>query len=106
MRCRMVDPTHSQNGDGEDRLDPGLLEGMADPAREFQDESLAPEVDYDLLRALVRKEVTEQTARAIYHLIHSFKSWNEAHAQLLIEEFRRTQGPLSTEVPEEDHGTG
>ena len=100
----MTDPTHSQRSEPEDRprADPSLP--AFDPPGEFQDESLAPEVDHDLLRALVRRELTEETARGVYHLIHSFRSWNEAHAQILIEEFRRTHGATPPGVPPDNDG--
>ena len=99
----MTDPTRSQRNDSEDRphTDPP---SAFEPPRQFQDESLAPEVDRELLQALVRRELTEETARAVYHLIHSFRSWNEAHAQILIEEFRRTQGAAPPEAPPADDG--
>lgn len=59
---------------------------------QFKDESLAPEVDHDLLRALVRHELDEPTARSVYEFIYSFKSWNEAHTEILSDEFRRNHG--------------
>jgi hypothetical protein len=57
----------------------------------FRDESLAPQVDLDLLRALVRRELADETTRSVYRLIHSFRSWNDAHTQIMIDEFRRQQ---------------
>lgn len=66
-----------------------LLERLHRAPDAFLDESLAPEVDRDLLQALVRRELPEADARLVYRLIHSFQSWNEAHTQVLIEEFRR-----------------
>jgi len=59
--------------------------------RSWRDESLAPEVDLDLLRALVRKELPEDKARTVYRLIHSFASWDAAHSKMLVEEHRRQQ---------------
>lgn len=58
----------------------------------FQDDGLAPEVDYQLLRALVRRTLTEDKARSAYRLIHSFQSWNEAHQRVLAQEFRKDAG--------------
>ena len=57
---------------------------------EFRDESLAPEIDEDLLRALVHRKLPEKSARLVYLLIYSFKSWYDAHTRILVEEFRRT----------------
>ena len=51
----------------------------------------APEVDRELLRRLVRQELPEQAARMTHRLIDAYPEWNEAHAQLLIEEFRRRE---------------
>lgn len=56
------------------------------PAR--LDEELAPEVDHDLLRALVRKELPPEEARLVYRLIGAFKSWDEAHTAMIVAEFR------------------
>ena len=58
----------------------------------FRDECLAPEVDRELLLGLVRRELSEEEAREVYRLIYSFMSWHEAHAEMLVEEFRRTHG--------------
>lgn len=60
--------------------------------RTWSDESLAPEVDHELLKSLVRQELPEKKARAVYQLIHSFKSWDAAHAKTLIAEHRGKQG--------------
>lgn len=60
--------------------------GLTEP--EFLDESLAPEIDEALLRRLVRQELPEKVARAVYRRIYSFKSWHHAHAQVLLDELR------------------
>ena len=65
------------------------LEKIARTAPTFRDESLAPELDEDLLRALVRRELPQPSARLVYRLVYSFKSWHEAHTRILVEEFRR-----------------
>jgi hypothetical protein len=59
----------------------------------WRDEKLAPEVDLELLRALVQKRLPEETARNVYRLIHSFASWDAAHTQVLLEEQRRKASP-------------
>lgn len=66
-----------------------VLERLRSRVDAFRDESLAPEVDRDLLLALVRRQLPEADARLVYRLIYSFKSWSEMHTQLLIEEFHR-----------------
>ncbi|OYV96808.1 MAG: hypothetical protein B7Z73_00115 [Planctomycetia bacterium 21-64-5] len=57
-------------------------------APDFLDESLAPEVDEGLLRSLIRQELPEKVARALYRLICSFASWHHAHTKLLLEELK------------------
>lgn len=63
--------------------------GLKEP--EFLDDSLAPEVDERLLRRLVRQELPEQVARAVYRLICSFKSWHSAHAQVMLDELKKSR---------------
>lgn len=58
------------------------------PPPVFKDESLAPEVGRDVLRSLVRGELPDGQARLIYLLIFSFKSWRDAHVEVLIEDNR------------------
>lgn len=58
------------------------------PPPVFKDESIAPEVGRDVLRALVRRELPDGEARLIYLLIFSFKSWRDAHVEVLTEEYR------------------
>lgn len=55
----------------------------------FEDESVAPEVDCDVLSSLVRGELPEDQARLIYRLVYSFKSWCDAHSEILIKEARK-----------------
>ncbi len=57
----------------------------------FRNECLAPEVDHELLRRLARKELSRETSRMAFRLIHSFESWRNAHADVVVEEFQRTQ---------------
>lgn len=77
----------------ESRKRPGCLDTIPDsgPLR-FRDEDLAPEVDRELLWALVRQELEEHTARAVYRLVYSFQSWNDAHTEILVGEFHRREG--------------
>jgi hypothetical protein len=60
-------------------------------APDFLDESLAPEVDEGLLRSLIRQELPEKVARAVYRLICSFASWHRAHSKLLLEELKASR---------------
>lgn len=57
----------------------------------FRDDRLAPEIDRNLLQRLVRNELTVEASRAVFRLIHSFESWRNAHADIVVEEFRRSQ---------------
>ena len=66
-----------------------LLQQLHSAPDAFLDESLAPQVDQELLAALVRQELPEEDARLVYRLIHSFQSWSEAHTQIVAAEFRR-----------------
>jgi hypothetical protein len=52
----------------------------------FSDESLAPTVEWDLLRALVRQQLSDVDARLVQRLIVCFESWRDAHNAVLIEE--------------------
>jgi hypothetical protein len=64
-----------------DRLAEGNL-----PPPVFKDESLAPDVDRDILMSLVRRDLPEDQARLVYMLTYSFKSWSDAHLEALTEE--------------------
>jgi hypothetical protein len=65
-----------------------ILEQFHSTPPTFDDESCAPEVDRDLLVSLVDQELHEGKARLVYRLIYSFKSWYDAHTEVLIEQFR------------------
>jgi hypothetical protein len=58
----------------------------------FRDESLAPAVEHELLRALVRRELPEATARDVHRFIHSFKSWSDAYCEALVQNSRGERG--------------
>lgn len=68
-----------------------LLDRLHETPPVFEDESLAPEVDRKLLLALARGELPEGQARLVYRLVYSFKSWCDAHTEVLTEEFRKSQ---------------
>ena len=59
---------------------------------DFRDESLAPEVDENLIDALIRQELAGEDARLVYRLIESFKSWSDAHEKILVRDFRSRHG--------------
>jgi hypothetical protein len=67
--------------------------GLSEP--DYLDESLAPKVDEPLLRSLIRQELPEKVARAVYRLICSFASWHHAHTKLLLEELKRSREPTN-----------
>lgn len=48
-----------------------------------------PEVEHDLLRRLVRKELSERSVRMTYRLVFSYKNWFEAFKQVVGEEASR-----------------
>ena len=79
----------AHNADEEKRQSLWAELGLSEP--EFLDDSLAPEVDERLLRRLVRQELPENVARAVYRLICSFRSWHRAHAQALLDEFKKSR---------------
>jgi hypothetical protein len=58
----------------------------------FRDERLAPQIDHTLLLALIRQELPERTAREVHRWVILFKSWSDAYCDLLVREFRATQG--------------
>jgi hypothetical protein len=64
-------------------------ESVALPKCKPKPEGAAPPIDRALLRAVVRQQLSELAARFVYRLVHSYKSWNDAHSEILVEEFRR-----------------
>ncbi|MDA7977944.1 MAG: hypothetical protein MPJ50_04135 [Pirellulales bacterium] len=79
----------SNNSSPEDRPK-SLLDLLAKPRPKFRDESLAPVVDRNLLWALVRNKLPEAEQRGAYRLIYSFRSWDEAHTEILTEHYHQT----------------
>lgn len=67
-----------------------LLDRLHETPPVFEDESIAPEVDRKLLLSLARGELPEDQARLVYRLVYSFKSWCDAHTEVLTEEFHRS----------------
>src|SRR5438552_5570842 len=65
-------------------------------------ESLAPPVDErarERLRALVRRELPESSARALLDLIAHFTTWSSEYAAIMKEEYLRS--PSSTSAAEQ-----
>lgn len=65
--------------------------GLGEP--DFLDPSMAPEVDEVLLRHLVRQELPQSVARALYRLIYSYPNWHEAHGNVLRDEIEKRDAP-------------
>jgi hypothetical protein len=83
------DPTD----DFDERLPDSLWKALnlREPRR--SDDRVAPEVDRNLLRRLVRKELPNELVRAVYRLIHAFDTWKKAFAEIVIEAFPGNQPP-------------
>gem|GEM_PF-4230721 len=79
--------------DFDERLPPSLWEALNLPEPRRSDDRDAPEVDRDLLRRLVRKELPKELVRAVYRLIHAFDTWKKAFAEIVIEAFPGNQPP-------------
>lgn len=71
--------------------EPSLWEELGVPAPKRRDESLAPEVDRELLLKFVRRELSDASARTVSHLIVAFESWAKAHETILLDEYHRTR---------------
>lgn len=57
------------------------------PKPQYEDETHAPPVDWDGLRALLRQELAEDRAREITLLLVRFRSWAEGMAEVARESF-------------------
>ncbi len=59
-------------------------------AHTWEDEANAPRVDEQLVRAWVRKEVTDQEVlRNLWNLTLRFRSWSEARLRIAGEEYQK-----------------
>ena len=88
-----ADREDKEEATGEDHeLGDSLWEELGLPGPPFQDEKLAPKVDLELLNKLVRHELPKAKADAVYDLIYSFRSWNFAHAEILMAQYSRLHG--------------
>ena len=52
---------------------------------QWRDEQLAPNVDHELMRKFVRRELESATHAQISSLTSQFKSWHEANVRALTE---------------------
>lgn len=65
-----------------------LLKQIHSTPPDFDDESLAPEVDRAVLVSPVNRELSTDESRRVYRLVYSFKSWYDAHNEVLLEQSR------------------
>lgn len=82
-------PIEPRQGEGED--DRSLWSELGLPELDLLEGGESPEVDRELLLRLVRRELTERAARIVYRLIYTYANWNDAHTQILVEEFAKRQ---------------
>ena len=71
-----------------DAEEPSLWSALGLPKPQPLERGQAPPVDWTLLRRLTRQDLPEQTARMAFRMINAYPEWSEAHAQVLIEEFK------------------
>lgn len=83
-------PERSKANKGAGKPPESLLDLLNRSRPEFQDEALAPPVDRGLLGKLVRNELSEVRATEVYRLVISFRSWDEAHTEILTEFHRQS----------------
>jgi hypothetical protein len=67
--------------------EPSLWSALGLPEPQLLERGQAPPVDWQLLRRLTRQELPDQAARMTFRLIDAYPEWNEAHAQIIVEEF-------------------
>lgn len=79
-----TDPLPDTPSDGEPQ--PSLWDELGIPEPVFDAEGTAPEVHQEILRRLVRGELSERNARAVLRLVFTYANWNEAHTRMLLEE--------------------
>ena len=83
-----LDSSASSDGTPSSRSLINQLELLHRPPQRYLDDDLAPDIDLDLLRQLVRRQLLPSQARLVYGLVHAFRSWDEAHTAIIVEEFR------------------
>jgi hypothetical protein len=75
-------------GGGEEEIR-SLWAELGVPEPPFLDESRAPPVDREFIRQMVRRELPEARAKEVSKLVVLFKSWSDAHLEILRDETRR-----------------
>jgi hypothetical protein len=70
-------------------IPPSIWQLLNLPEPRRSDNNDSPAVDRELLRRLVRKELSSGATRAVYRLIDAFDCWKVAFAEIVIEEFRQ-----------------
>ena len=83
-----ADPQRQQQGQSAEDFSLWAELGLPEPERL----DAGPPVDWELLRRLARQELPEQATRIVYGLIHRYRGWNDAHAKILVEEFKARRG--------------
>ncbi len=78
-----------------EKLPESLLVELDKPRPPFKDESLAPAVERALLWRLVRGELSDAEAEGAYRLVYSFRSWDEAHTEILVQHYHETKHDAS-----------
>lgn len=96
-------PTEDQPADKRPET---LLDWLNKPRPPFKDESLAPAVDRELLWRLVRDELPEDQERGCYRLIYSFRSWDQAHTEILTQHYRETNAESNESESEQSTSGG
>jgi hypothetical protein len=89
-KCRAnvtVPPNSGDEGGGEKVRSLWAELGLPEPP--FLDEGRAPPIERELIRQMVRRELSEERSKAVGKLIVLFKSWSDAHLEILREETRR-----------------
>ena len=76
-------PRAPDEGGEEERR--ALWDDLGLPEPPFLDESLAPPLDRELIRQMVRHELPEEREKAIGKLVVLFKSWSDAHREIVLD---------------------
>ena len=86
--------TVSPKSDGEGGEDErrSLWDELGLPEPPFLDESRAPPLDRELIRQMVRHELPEEREKEVGKLVVLFKSWSDAHYEIILEEMARRRG--------------
>ncbi len=88
MQRNVTVPPKSDDEEGGDE-NQSLWEELGLPEPPFLDEGRAPPVDRDLIRQMVRRELPEERAKELGKLVVLFKSWSDAHVEIVREELQR-----------------